>query len=123
MSDSDACAPSPHGQAGASSSDSGRMNGASRWRDGDTSARSSCGSSTVPRTLTRYGPPLRPSPQFVQQIRTLAELVSEGLMEPREMGRQIETRLRRRELFWRLVPVVVTAAPLLIGLMLTLIER
>lgn len=86
-------------------------------------AKSNYGSSTMPRTLTRFGPPLMPSPKFVRRIWILAAQVSDGLIEPLEMGQRIDRYLRRRDMFWRVIPIVLSAAPILIGLMLTMTTK
>lgn len=107
---SGAPAPSQPGLGGGSSSAGGHTEGSSSLNDGDTSGSSSLHSS-MQTTLTRHGPPLRPSHPFAERVLETACAVVEGRLHPTAGTRRLRGILRRRDLFYRaarwLIPFLV----------------
>ena len=109
MSDSGAYQPSRLESDGASSSADGLSGGVSSSSGGDTSKSSSWNCLTISRTLTSYGPPLRPSPRFVAQIQAVARAIVIGTLSIEQGRKLLRRRIWIRNLAWRIARWLVPA--------------
>lgn len=109
MSGSGASLPSRRVSAGVSSSVDGHSDGVLNSSGGGTSKSSSSSCWTISRTLTTYGPPLRPSPRFVALIQAVARAIVVGTLSLEQGRKLLRRRLWIRNLMWRLARWLIPA--------------